>query len=169
MSDKSIMLASCIFLLGFGVSHFMNRRKKSTATDCAVLSYLLNQGNKNGKVQFAVLKHLETMAIDDTMYQVARSCLVNATYLHDTESISDTESIPDTDDEESTASVSDAESTYVRPAPTNAEKIARYEDFIQDLVELSAGKMKTSDLLNAIQAENVGADMMEELFRSFET
>jgi hypothetical protein len=141
----------------------MNRRKKSTAIDCAVLSYLLNQGNKNGKVQFAVLKHLETMEIDDAMYQVARSCLVNATYLHDTENISDT------DDEESTASVSDAESTYVRPGPTNAEKIVRYEDFIQDLVELSAGKIRASDLLNAIQAENVGADMMEEIFRNFET
>jgi hypothetical protein len=54
------------------------------------------------------------MEIDDTIYQVARSCLVNAAYLYDTENI------PDTD--ESTASVSDAESTYVRPAPTNAEK-----------------------------------------------
>jgi hypothetical protein len=56
------------------------------------------------------------MEIDDAIYQVARSCLVNAAYLYDTENI------PDNDDEESTASVSDAESTYVRPGPTNAEK-----------------------------------------------
>jgi hypothetical protein len=45
-------------------------------------------------------------------------------------------------------------------------KIVRYEDFIQDLVEPSAGKISFRFTERNTGGENVGADMMEETFRN---
>jgi hypothetical protein len=65
---------------------------------------------------------------------------------------------------DSESDIESVASAVICNGPSQTEIISRYEDFIEDLVKLSSGEINSSELLLAIQEENVGKDMMDQLF-----
>jgi hypothetical protein len=66
-------------------------------------------------------------------------------------------------DSDSESDIESVASAVICNGPSQTE-ISRYEDFLEDLVKLSSGEINSSELLLAIQEENVGKDMMDQLF-----
>lgn len=154
MDQSTIMLSTSAFFLGFGVSHYLylrdkRRHRQRTATDCAVLTYVLNHvsGDKNQHVRSFVVKHLDGMDINIDVL----NCLQT------------TPSDSDEDDSDSEYDTESVASAVICTKPSKTEIISRYEDFIEDLVKLSSGEVNSTDLLNAIQDENVDKGMMDQL------